>query len=81
MNRLGITAIIAAIAGAIVIVGAVIARGQVYGHTSVLATPDYSAVILWTYVGVSLLGIAILAGLLSMLAAEIRAAIRDTRSN
>jgi len=75
MNRLGVAAIINAVAGVIVILGAWAARTQV--ATPLLGLPDYTAVNIWTGVGFGLLGIAAVAGLLSMLVAEFRAMIRN----
>ena len=79
MNRLEISSLISMIGGVIIIIGATIARGRVYGDTPFLRSPDYSGVDAWTLIGVAFIASAILAGLLAMHAAEIRTALFDSK--
>lgn len=75
MNRLSVSAIITALAGAAILIGATVTRSRVWADTPILQAPDYSGVDLWTTIGFALLGLAFIAAFLAMHAELIRNAI------
>lgn len=74
MNRLAIPALTATPAGIIILVATFVERARLADY---IIPADQSAVNLWTIIGAALTGFGLLAGLLALLAEEIRATLLE----
>jgi hypothetical protein len=76
MRPLGITSILALVAGVIIVAAAQSSVQGIIDDTNVLATPDLTGPTIWSWIGGALIGVAVTTFVLELLMVEIRQAIR-----